>query len=98
MSLRAWSKISIFMEEHNPPYPRKTTIDTAPSSQRFATYAPLATLFLHLALLALSLAALRKSKTGSSTTAAARATTPGSEDGEKMVELDEIMNFPKDKA
>jgi hypothetical protein len=60
--------------------------------QRFATYAPLAILFLHLALLALSLAALQKAKSSSS---AARATTPNSEDGEKM-ELEEYKNFPKD--
>ncbi|GAB7327363.1 hypothetical protein MBLNU13_g11235t1 [Cladosporium sp. NU13] len=58
---------------------------------RFATYAPLATLFLHLALLALSLAALQKVKSRSST----RADTPGSEDGEKM-ELEEYKNFPKE--
>jgi hypothetical protein len=62
-------------------------------SQRFATYAPLATLFLHLGLLALSLAALRKAKSSSP-----RVATPNSEDGEKMVELDEYKNFPKDKA
>lgn len=62
-----------------------------PSSQRFATYAPLATLFLHLALLALSLAALQKAKNNTST----RAATPNSEDGEKM-ELEEYRNFPKD--
>lgn len=58
---------------------------------RFATYAPLATLFLHLALLALSLAALQKAKNSTST----RAATPNSEDGEKM-ELEEYKNFPKD--
>ena len=63
-------------------------------SQRFATYAPLATLFLHLALLAVSLTALQKAKSNSST----RAVTPNSEDGEKM-ELEEYKNFPKeDKA
>ena len=60
-------------------------------SQRFATYAPLATLFLHLALLALSLAALQKAKTNKST----RAATPNSEDGEKL-ELEEYKSFPKD--
>lgn len=63
-------------------------------SQRFATYAPLATLFLHLALLAVSLTALQKAKSNGST----RAVTPNSEDGEKM-ELEEYKNFPKeDKA
>jgi hypothetical protein len=40
----------------------------------------------------LSLAALQKAKSNSST---ARATTPNSEDGEKM-ELEEYKNFPKD--
>ena len=60
--------------------------------QRFATYAPLATLFLHLALLALSLAAMQKAK---SSTSARRAATPNSEDGEKL-ELEEYKNFPKD--
>jgi hypothetical protein len=46
---------------------------------------------LHLALLALSLAALQKAKNSTST----RAATPSSEDGEKM-ELEEYKNFPKD--
>jgi hypothetical protein len=48
---------------------------------------------IHLGLLALSLAALRKAKSSSP-----RVATPNSEDGEKMVELDEYKNFPKDKA
>jgi len=67
------------------------TLTDRPSSQRFATYAPLATLFLHLALLALSLAALQKAKSSSPN----RAATPNSEDGEKL-ELEEYKNFPKD--
>lgn len=77
--------------EHQAPFFEPETPADQPSSQRFATYAPLATLFLHLTLLALSLAALQKAKSNSS----ARATTPNSEDGEKM-ELEEYKNFPKD--
>ncbi|KAM0710746.1 hypothetical protein Q7P35_001484 [Cladosporium inversicolor] len=81
---------SIHISSTTSTLPDKTTANRY-VSQRFATYAPLATLFLHLALLALSLAAYQKAKSSSS----ARAATPNSEDGEKL-ELEEYKNFPKD--
>lgn len=81
---------SIHISSTTSTLPDKTTANRY-VSQRFATYAPLAALFLHLALLALSLAAYQKAKSSSS----ARAATPNSEDGEKL-ELEEYKNFPKD--
>ncbi|KAM0713709.1 hypothetical protein Q7P37_010671 [Cladosporium fusiforme] len=69
---------------------------TVCGESRFATYAPLALLFLHLALLALSLLALQQAR--ETLRRGATAAGEGDEDGEKMVELGEYEKMSKDKA